>query len=132
MKVRLPENYRHIFTLNDLENARAVSKEMQADESTAKEYAAIAAREALRFSRDYLREVLTATATTERNCNAWDALCPGSENMDVWIDATVRTWSGFVVIGAYLTDIWSIDGETDIASRMFIRYFTEAPLTSRD
>lgn len=111
MKVTLEKNYREYYTLEDLDIAKQIIKEEKEDEFTAKEWAKMAVGEALKDSSDFLIEVLSATATTGGNADAWDRYFDGSRHMDVWIEATAKTCDGYIEIGAYLSDIWQTGAE---------------------
>ena len=124
MKVRLSKDYKSLYTLEDLERAKAVIRAEKEDEETAKGWAEYAAREALKDEADYLVEIIKAEAETAGNCRIWTAYGEDTRTMDVWIDFTARTAYGFLVGGAYLSDIWQ-SGAVDFEDKMFIRYFTE-------
>ena len=111
MKVTLPKDYRNIFTLDDLDRAKAVIASCKEDTTTLKELAEIAVREVLRGEKyGWCDEVLKAEAYVAKNSRIqWNYYADNSLNMDVWIDFTAEwgTGSGFVKGGAYLSDIWS-------------------------
>ena len=108
MKVKLEENYRRFYTLDEFDNAKAVISAEKEDEETAKGWAEFAAREALKDDDDYMRRIVEAEAETAKNGRLnWNQFCEGSGFMDVWVSALVETWGGYVKIGAYLTDIWA-------------------------
>lgn len=127
MKVTLPKDYRKRFTLEQMDIARRISRDMKDDTSTPAEYIVYAVNDWLRAAHkhDYCEEVLKATAQFEGNCRIYEAYGEGTDCMDIWIDATVRTGAGFLVIGAYLTDIWEISSETSHADHYYARYYTE-------
>ena len=128
MRVTLEKEYKDRYTLCDLQIARTVIESMKEDDSTPAEYAAMAARVALKGrSDDWFDDVLKATATTARNGRIWSAYYDGSGMFDVWIDATIRTGKGFMIIGAYLTDIWQT-GAADYSDHIYCRYFREEGL----
>lgn len=124
MKVSMSANYRKYFTVEDVQTAKQMIKEFKEDESTVAEYAEMAARTC---NFGWIAKVFEAKATIERNCRVWNAYSNASKDLDVWIDATIQTSSGFLVIGAYLTDIWNITGSNadDINYHMFVRKFAE-------
>ena len=124
MKVKMPKNYRQKFTLEEHEIAKRIIKDMKEDESTVKEYLEYACNEVLK-DKDWTEEILKAEATTERNGRIWDAYGEGTNNMDVWIEGVARTGHGFLIIGAYLTDIWNT-GSTPYAEHCFVKRFIEA------
>lgn len=123
MKVRLEKDYRKLYTLEELDMAKAViANEKEYDEESPKEWAEYAAREALKGEEDYLIEVLSAEATTAKNRrNTWDRFCEGSGQMDVYIRFLAETTKGFIKGGAYLSDIWQ-SGGTEYKQHMYIRY----------
>lgn len=126
MKVKLEENYKSLYTLYDLARAKAVIASLKEDESTPAEYAAYAAAHiASRRHNDHLERILEASAHTAGNCRVWDNY-GDTQHMDVWIDFTAKTTFGFIVGGAYLTDIWAIDGDTDLTDHMYEIYYKKA------
>jgi hypothetical protein len=138
MKVTLEKDYRKYYTLEDLDKAKKIIAYEKEDEMPIKDWAEYAAREALKGTGDYFDECLKAEAHTARNCRANDRYWPsryddngvwedGSGDMDVWLEATVRTDKGFLVFGAYLSDIWGT-GAVEYKQHMYIRYFKEAEL----
>ena len=122
MKVRLEENYRRLYTLEELDMAKAVIKAEKEDEMSAKDWAEYAAREALRGETESLVEVLKAEARTARNCRIeWNRYGEGTGTMDVWISFLAETTKGFIRGGAYLSDIWE-SGGTEYKQHMYIRF----------
>lgn len=124
MKVTLDKNYKDLYTLSDLERAKAVIKFMKEDSFTVKEYAEYAIREALKDTDVFDREIITAEARTAGNRRVWDAYGDGTGSMDVWITALARTSEGFIEFGAYLTDIWQT-GVEHYKQNMYIKRFKE-------
>ena len=123
MKVKLAENYRSTYTLEELEQAKAVIKaEKENDDETAKGWAEYAANEALKNTGDYIRKVIEAEAETALNSRIWNAYDDETGRMDVWIRATVKTWKGFIEIGAYLSDIWQT-GAAEYKHHMYIEKY---------
>lgn len=138
MKVALEKGYRKHYTLEDLEIAKKIIQWEKEDGMSAKDWAEMAIREALKGTGDYLKECLKAEAHTAKNCRANDNYWPseynedgvwieGSHNMDVWIGATAQTDNGFIIVGAYLTDIWNT-GAAEYKQHMYIRYFKVSKL----
>ena len=130
MKVTLEKNYRKYYTLDDLDRARKVIAAEKEDESTVKEWAEMAIREALKnddgIYDDYIVEIFKAEAHTAKNHRAWNAYgyCDPEEantqDMDVWIEFAVETENGYIKGGAYLSDIWQTGG-TDYRQHIYIR-----------
>ena len=130
MKVTLEKNYRKYYTLEDLDRAKRVIAAEKEDESTVKEWAEMAIREALKnddgIYDDYIVEIFKAEAHTAKNHRVWNAYgyCDPEEantqDMDVWIEFAAELEQGFIKGGAYLSDIWQTGG-TDYREHMYIR-----------
>ena len=122
MKVKLEDNYRKIYTLEEYDMAKAVIAAEKDDEMSAKDWAESAVREALRNEDVYLEEVLKAEARTSRNYRIdTDRYGDGTGTMDVWISFVAETTVGFVKGGAYLSDIWDT-GAVEYKQHMYIRW----------
>ena len=119
MKVTISAESKRVVTMEEMKMAKEIVQAMKEDELTAAEYARIAV---VAFG-DGCEKVYEATAEIAKNCRAWDNYEEGSGTLDIWIEATARTWNGFVEIGAYLTDIWNISGDNDQTEHMFIQRF---------
>lgn len=126
MRVKLEENYKDFYTVTEYEQAKAVIEAEKEDEESVKGWAEYAVHEALKGTKDYLIEVLKAEAHTAKNRRAWNAygFDDNTGCMDVWIKATAQTCDGFIVVGAYLSDIWQ-HGAVEYKHEMFIRYYKE-------
>lgn len=125
MKVALPKDYRQQFTLEELDTARRIIRDMKDDDATPVWYAEVAIDHWLsRKTNDARSEVLKASAVAAKNGRVWDAYGDGTERADVWIEAVAKTWLGYLEIGAYLTDIWSIGGDVDYTQHMYAQYYT--------
>lgn len=126
MKVTLEKDYRKHYTLDDLDRARKVIAAEKEDDSTVKEWAEMAIREALKnddgIYDDYIVEIFKAEAHTAKNCRAWNLWgdCLETENMDVLIEFAAELERGFIKGCAYLSDIWQTGG-TDYRQHMYIR-----------
>ena len=130
MKVTLEKNYRKYYTLEDLDRAKQVIAAEKEDESTVKEWAEMAIREALKnddgIYDDYIVEIFKAEAHTAKNHRVWNAYgyCDPEEantqDMDVWIEFAAELEHGYIKGGAYLTDIWQTGG-TDYRQHIYIR-----------
>ncbi len=120
MKVNLEKDYRRLYSLEDLDAVKVIQEYEKEDEYKVSDWAEMAAREAVRgCCGRYVEQVLTAKAETAKNCRVWDAYGDGSNDMDVWITATVKIDRGFLEIGAYLSDIWGT-GAGRYTQHMFI------------
>lgn len=122
--ITFPKDYKKYMTISEVEAAKAMIREQREDEETAVGWAEYAVREALKDTNDYLERVIEAKAEINRNCRVWNAYNPDSGKLDIWIEATARTDKGFIIIGAYLSDIWQ-SGATPYKQHMWIRYFSE-------
>lgn len=126
MKVTLEKNYRRYYTLEDLDRAKRVIAAEKEDESTVKEWAEMAIREALKnddgIAEDWIVEILKAEAHTAKNCRVWNLWGDDleTETMDVWIEFAAELEQGYIKGGAYLSDIWQTGG-TDYRDHMYIR-----------
>lgn len=125
MKVALPKDYRKTFTLEELDTARKIIRDMKDDDFTATQYAEVAVSHWLWKRDDVEDEVIRASAEIAKNCRVWDAYGEGTECMDVWVESLTKTHYGYLELGAYLTDIWNIGGDVDYTEHMYTRYFTE-------
>lgn len=123
MKVKMESGYRELYTVADVERAKAVIAAEKADEETAAGYAEYAVREALRDTGDYAREIVKAEAHTAKNYRAWDAYDTNTGNMDILVDAIAETAQGFIKVSAYLTDIWQT-GAVEYRQHEYIRRYT--------
>ena len=122
MKVRLEEDYRRVYTLEELAQAKEVIKAMREDTTKPEEYGAMAIRSILNMmgNNDCMMKVLTAEAKTAKNSNGeYDRMGTNTGKIDVWITAYAETVDGFIRIGAYLTDIWE---ETMNGANTYIKY----------
>lgn len=126
MKVKMTAESKKAVTIAELDAARNVIATLKEDMSAA-EVARMAINAAMRKYNDTCDTVLEATAEIAKNIRVYDAICENSGKLDVWIQATARTMEGFCIVGAYLTDIWTLNGDNaeECANRMFIRYFSE-------
>lgn len=129
MKVTLEKNFKSFYTIEDLEIAKSVIKSMKEDTSTVKDYFKMAVAEYLRKKEGYCKEVISAEATTAQNRRAWNAYGGDieSQHMDIWISGLAKVGynDGYIELGAYLTDIWQIDGETDVAENFLATMFVK-------
>ena len=124
MKISITEESKQYLTVNEYEIAKRIVKEFKAAESESiEEYA----RQAAYIVDGSVQEVLKANASIARNNRADNALAADTGMLDVWFNITARTSNGFVIIGAYLSDLWQATGENneELASHMYIRKFTE-------
>lgn len=127
MKVTLLKEDKKYITLADAPIVRQIITDMKEDESTAADYAEYAINAAYNL-KAYGVEILKASAKIAKNARAWNVYNDHSETIDIWIDATAYVNDNeFIMIGAYLSDIWQITCENckELASNMYIRRFKE-------
>ena len=124
MKVQFTSEMKKVVTVAEMPAVNKVIEAMKDDESTVKEYAEMAARIA---SGCNTVKVLEASARIAANGRVWDAIVEGSWVFDAWVEFTAFTGNGFVMGGAYLTDLWkyTCDNREETLQHMFIRKFTE-------
>lgn len=126
MKITITAEMKKILTVAEMPTVRQMIEQAKQDDDTAKEYAEMAARIA---SDGYVIKVLECSAEIAKNCRVQDAYTADSGDLDVWVNFIAYTTKGFVMGGAYLTDIWNITGgenDEEIKSYMYIRMFKEA------
>lgn len=124
MKVQFTSEMKKVVTVAEMPAVNKVIETMREDESTVKEYAEMAAQIA---SRCNTVKVLEASARIAANSRVWDAIAEGSWMFDVWVEFTAFADNGFVMGGAYLTDLWkyTCDNREETLQQMFIRKFIE-------
>lgn len=127
MKVTLLKEDKKHITLADAPIARQIIVDMKEDKSTPAEYAGMAIRAAYNGSTNDV-EILKASTKISTNCRAVDVYTENSGHLDIWIDATAHVnGNEFVIIGAYLSDIWQITGcnNEEVSAHMYVRKFQE-------
>lgn len=128
MKVRIRKENRRFLQEHIAEHMIDIMA--QEDSSKPSEMAEMAIREILKGTDDYLpsrKPILRAEAKVARNCRIWELFFDGSEDYDVWVEATARTASGYIEVGAYLSDIWQIGAleAGELRRRAWVQYFRE-------
>lgn len=127
MKVTLLKEDKKLITLADAPIVRQIITDMKEDEYTAEKYAEMAIRAAY-DGNAWSIDTMRATAKISTNSRAWNVFNENSGNLDIWIEATACVNNDeFIIIGAYLSDIWQITGynNEEIKSHMYIRKFKE-------
>ena len=118
MKVTFGKEYKKYLTLEEYDYAKQIIHDFKDDESTPAEYAEYAVN-AIGGAYDIggCERVIECSAEIAGNSRVYDNYGAGSGKLDVWIHGIAKTWYAYVEFGAYLTDIWSLDGENsaDIA-----------------
>ena len=122
--ITFPKDYKKYMTISEVEAAKAMIAEQREEDETTVGWAEYAVREALKDTGDYLDRILEAKAEISGNSRVWNAYNLDSGKLDIWIEATARTERGFIIVGAYLSDIWQT-GATPYKQHMWIRYFSE-------
>lgn len=124
MKVTINNESKNCLRVAELPEAKAIVKALKdGDEYTPAQYLTMAIN-CIGFG--WTHTVYEATAIISKNTRAWNNFSDCSGEIDVWIQGVAKTTSGFVEIGAYLTDIWAITGDNadEIADRMWTRRYT--------
>lgn len=122
MKVAITKEAKRILSVAEMPAVQRMIKEMREDTGLM-DYAGMAARVAAGTN---VVRVLEASAEIAKNCRVWNAYHEESADLDVWMRVTAYTDKGFVMVGAYLTDIWQIgNNNEEIRSHMYIRLFRE-------
>ena len=124
MKVKITKDVKKWLTLEQAPIARRVI-ECAKEEMSAAEYAEYAAAAIFGYSA----EILKADAEIARNSRVWEWYGEGTQNFDVWINATAYSdyLREFAIFGVYVSDINSLtgDNEEEIVSHMYVRRFKE-------
>ena len=122
MKVRLEGDYKRVYTLEQLDQAKEVIRRAKDDTSRPEEYGEMAIRAILSQmgSNDCILRILFGEAHTAKNSkNDYERMGEGTGIMDIWITTYAETCDGFIRVGAYLSDIWD---ETVRIDNAFVKY----------
>lgn len=126
MKVQITADSKKVIHLDEQEIVRQIISDCKDDDLRAYVMSAV---NCVGTSYNTCQRIYEMTAQIARNCRCWDAFFEGSRDLDVWIEAAALTSEGFVMIGAYLTDIWQICGreaeDAVVRSHFYIRRFVE-------
>ena len=109
MEVKLSNDYKKVLSIEQVQIARKLIKEMREDAMSTEEYAKMAIRNLLNKGESLI-ELIKCEATVAFNQRQYDRYFEGSGNADVWIGALAKIihqgrW-GFIEIGIYLSDAW--------------------------
>ncbi len=138
MKVSITKESKKQLTLAEAPIARKIIEYCKEDEMTTADWGEFAVNVACAGHNygAHCKKVYEATARISKNCRAMNAYTDDSGDLDVWLEVAALTTHGFYIVGAYLSDLWSVTGDNvwagikdnraEIASRMFIRRFTES------
>ena len=114
MKVSITKESKKEIAWYLSEVAKDVCNQMKEDENTVSDYAVMAVNAiGAAYGIGRCERVFESSARIATNCRVHGLFSDYSENLDVWIEGTAKTTDGFVEFGAYLSDIWHIDGEND-------------------
>lgn len=132
MKIAITANSKKMITVDEMPEVKRMIADFKNDEMTAAEYAVMAANAIYRYNCGYncCDDILQATATISKNSRIYNRYTNNSRSLDIWIEFTSYSLDqGFIIGGAYLSDIWEICGDDDInaeiVKRMYIRQFKE-------
>lgn len=132
LKVSMPDYYKRVFTLDDLESCKVVLSSILSGFDSGKldlsseVVSALSLASGAWATADSVYDVRVEYAKNGRL--PWDHHGDGTGIMDLWIEARgLVEFSGFYIIGFYLSDIWSLgaDNRDEVKSRMYIREFKE-------
>lgn len=128
MKISITKDSKRVITLEEVEQARKII-ESEKENDSVNYYAEMAVDAAATLhGGDDCVKVLEASAEIAKNQRLWNFYHEESRDLDVWVRVTARTYRGFCIVGAYLSDIYQLtsDNKKEIAaSHMFIRWFAE-------
>lgn len=130
MKVTLPKDYKQRFTIEGLEIARMMIRDMKDDVSKPEEYAELAVKYILNncliVSGGVCDRVIEATVEIAKNGYRWEPYGEGCRDMDMWLTGLAKTSRGYLEFGMYMSDIWTIGGEYVIPSeRVYATLYTK-------
>lgn len=132
LKVSMPEYYKRVFTLEDLDSCKAVLSSILSGFDGGKldlSSEVVSALSLVSGSVASLSGVYDVRVEYAKNGRLpWDHHGDGTGIMDLWIEARgLVEFSGFYIVGFYLSDIWSLgaDNRDEIKSHMYIREFKE-------
>lgn len=122
MKITLEQYYRDVYTVAELEQAKAVIKAEKDDTMTPTQYAQQAVREWLRVNarREWYNVIFAEATTKKAPCIEYNRICDDSGLIDVEIHAIAQSpFRSFIEIWARLSDIWEIDGNSPVGKEFF-------------
>ena len=121
MKVKITSDSKKVITWEQIDIAKRIVSACAEDDMKVSDYAEIAANAIARLYDDFCLEVFNCSAEIAGNARAWNRILEDSEHLDVWIRGTAKCYDHYIEFGAYLTDIWDIDGDNneEIAGHMF-------------
>lgn len=125
MKVKLTKEAKRYITLEEAPAVRRLIQMCKEDDSFTVEEAAALAAVALLHTNSV--RVLEASAEISGNCRLYDYYFEGSGKLDVYLTAIAMSFDEVIEFGAYLSDIYSITGNSDdaILNHAYVRRFKE-------
>ena len=134
MKINFPKDFKRWYTLNDIEQSKAMEKALFEGYDEGRKYNFKSEIEsAVYLVTGVNAEILQVTAEHAKNARLVDNMTFFGEDAgisDVWFTIKcLDKFVGFFEIGAYLTDIWQIaygpnyDNREEIKSRFYIREY---------
>ena len=129
MKVNITKDSREWMTVNELDYAKQIVKDMKDDGFTATDWAKDAAEAILYEKSDYVKRIIDADAEICRdNRIAFEQFGAGCGRLGVWLNFTAETWDGFLKVGCLLSDVWMLgtdEARRALVNHSWIRYYTE-------
>ena len=125
MKIEITETMKRILTISEMPAVKAMQAEFKAEKFQWE------ADKAAYIASGASCKVLSVSAEIAKNCRIRNYYGNGNENsgdLDIWLHVLAYDrYCGFYDIGAYLSDIWSSNGDNtdEIRSHMFVLAFTE-------
>lgn len=127
MKVQITKDAKKWLTVAEMPTVRQLQKDFASGgdwDTNLNETVKMLARN---LSFDSVEEIYTATAQIAKNQRIENYYNENSGDLDIWIEATYKTYDEFFVVGAYLSDIWLSDGTPEtkelIKSRAYIQEY---------
>ena len=133
LKVSMPEGYKRVFTLEDIDACKTLLSSVLSGfdagklDLSSEVVTALSLASGAWACSDDVYDVRVEYAKNGRI--AYDYHGDGCGIMDLWVTVHgLVDFAGFYIVGFYLSDIWclSADNRDVIKSRMYIREFKEA------
>lgn len=124
MRIHFYKEDRQYFTLAEAPIIDTIIKDMKSSSETVAEQV----KYAMNAFNIHAYDVLKADAKIARNHKTLNYYNDESGTIDIWVDAIVKTYNAFYMVGFFLSDAWSVaaDNHDEIASRMHVRKFIES------
>lgn len=125
MKIKLPENYKSFYTVDDVKAAKTLIASLKESPANINFYLEMAIRSYFQGIKEYTPnyEILSSSASTFYNGKLnIDRMCEGSGCFDVYISCIIYYHDVFIDFAFALSDIWEISDEYTITPLHCYKY----------